>query len=299
MITMVYDFFYMLGAALALVIILIVWLVRRHARKARQESADLARLRQQAAAYAARTAPAPVLTPSGSAVSAHGTILRFDDSPAVRIADRAKKKAKEDEIWRASDPLAQKYTVAASEGEAVNRVTLAQFFKKSNRRYVAFDVETTGLSPEEDRIIEIAAVRVVDDQIVDRFQQLVDPGMVIPPEASAINGITDDMVKDCPMIERVLPAFLDFMGSDFLAAHNARFDLGFVGAACNRYRYQLPNAAFDTMDLARYWPAAPNKKLITLARVAGIAKTQEHRALGDAELVAGLIAAAREQMKKD
>jgi len=88
MITMVYDFFYMLVAAIALVIILIVWLVRRHTRKKSQESADLARLRQQAAAYAARTAPAPApaLTPSGSAVSAHGTILRFDNDPPPRLS---------------------------------------------------------------------------------------------------------------------------------------------------------------------------------------------------------------------
>ena len=222
------------------------------------------------------------------------TIMRFDDTPE----DRAKKKSLADATWRQTDALAQKYTVQHSEDETVRSVTSAQFFKKSNRQYVAFDVETTGLDPATDRIVEIAAVRVLDDQIVDSFRSLVDPGVRIPLDAQRVHGITDAMVEDSPLIERVLPEFLEFMGNDMLAAHNAAFDIRFVGMACIRHDYQIPNAYFDTMGLARLWPAAPNKKLSTLARAAGITQAQDHRALGDAELVAQLIAAARKQMQK-
>lgn len=97
-----------------------------------------------------------------------------------------------------------------------------------NTTFVAFDLETTGLTPVVDRIVEIGAVRFRAGEVLDTFQALVDPEMRISAGATATNGITDDMVKGQPTIEKVLPLFLDFLGQDIPVAHHAPFDVGFL-----------------------------------------------------------------------
>src|SRR5579862_9400645 len=98
-------------------------------------------------------------------------------------------------------------------------------------RWVAFDLETTGLYPAGDRIMELGAVKFgLDGQIHGIFQQLVNPGRWIPPHVIGIHGITADMVREQPSSAQALPAFLDFVGdADALLAHNASFDAGFIG----------------------------------------------------------------------
>lgn len=202
----------------------------------------------------------------------------------------AKEKAIEEVL--AAYPEARKYRLAERQDEVTSKLlTITEFTPISKRRYVAFDLETTGLSSSDDEIIEIGAVRVVDGEIVEEFQQLVDPGQPIPAAASSVNHITDSMVQGQPKIYEVLPAFLAFAGDDVLAAHNARFDAGFLNQACIRNRFRAPGRFFDTMSLARYWPDSPNKKLGSLIAAAGIENDEAHRALGDARAVAGLIAA--------
>ncbi|MBR1628848.1 MAG: DNA polymerase III subunit epsilon, partial [Lachnospiraceae bacterium] len=78
--------------------------------------------------------------------------------------------------------------------------------------YVVFDLETTGTSTRKDKIIEIAALRVANHQVVEEFASLVNPGVEIPYHATQVNHITDDMVEEAPGIEGVLPEFLDFCG---------------------------------------------------------------------------------------
>ena len=172
---------------------------------------------------------------------------------------------------------------------------IKDFTPISKKRFVAFDFETTGLSSADDAIIEIGAVRVENGQITAEFSQLINPGRPVPPEASAVNHITDAMLAGQPSLGEVLPAFLAFAGDDVLAAHNVRFDGMFLAQACMRNRFRYPSQYFDTMSLARYWPEAPNKKLASLIQAAGIQNDAAHRAIGDARAVAELILKTNEK----
>lgn len=117
--------------------------------------------------------------------------------------------------------------------------------------YVVFDFETTGMSPTVNKIIEIGAVKVVDNNIVDSFSQLINPMQYITTRISSVINITNDMVEDCPIIENVLPDFLEFIGGFPLIAHNARFDMGFLIANAHRLGYEINNSVLDTLLLSR------------------------------------------------
>jgi len=93
---------------------------------------------------------------------------------------------------------------------------------------VVFDTETTGLAPSHDRIVEIAAIKYTNGEPVQKFHSFINPGIPIPERVIEIHGITDDMVKDCPNIGQVIPAFDDFIGDSILSAHNLEFDLKFI-----------------------------------------------------------------------
>ena len=206
--------------------------------------------------------------------------------------EKAKQAAIEARIQAAisQNPGSEKYRLARAEMNfSGDLLDYDAFGPISLRRYVAFDTETTGLDHNRDAIVEIAAARVVDGVVVDTFQQLVHPGMLIPDEASKVNHITFDMVVLQPHIEEVLPAFLNFVGDDVLAAHNARFDARFLAQACLKWRFKTPQKYFDTMTLARYWPESEKKSLEALAKAAKIENPEAHRALGDALTVAELI----------
>lgn len=165
-------------------------------------------------------------------------------------------------------------------------------YRKDPLSFVAFDLETTGLNRSTDEIVEIAAVRVSDGQITERFHQLINPGMPMPAQASAVNHITDDMLSGKPRIYEILPDFLSFVGSDILIAHNARFDSSFIAQACLLYRFKYPKEYFDSMLLSPYWPDLPDKKLSTFLQAAGIDYSDSHRALADAEALAQLMIVA-------
>jgi DNA polymerase-3 subunit epsilon len=149
---------------------------------------------------------------------------------------------------------------------------------------VALDLETTGLSAERDRIVELAAVRWQNGKEIGHFQTLVNPGFPIPSRVIKVHGITDDMVKDAPVIGDVLPAFLQFCEADLVVAHNSPFDVRFLNAECRRQRilfFSSPVA--DTCSLAKQrLTSCPNYKLETLKAALGLGKGQAHRALDDA-----------------
>ncbi len=149
---------------------------------------------------------------------------------------------------------------------------------------VALDLETTGLSVNRDRIVEFAAVRWRHGVIEGEFAALVQPGRPIPYHATLVHGITDEMVADSPAIADVLPAFLDFCQADLLVAHNAKFDLGFLDAACARAELPLLSVpVVDSCTLARErLPGCPNYRLETLKSVLQLGQGQAHRALEDA-----------------
>ena len=149
---------------------------------------------------------------------------------------------------------------------------------------VALDLETTGLSAECDRIVEMAAVRWEDGREVGHFQVLVNPGIPIPASAIAIHGITDAMVAGQPAAAEVLPAFVAFCQADAVIAHNAKFDMRFLRAesACSGIPL-FTSPVLDSCSLARRrLPGFPNYRLETLKRLLGIGQHQSHRALEDA-----------------
>jgi len=151
--------------------------------------------------------------------------------------------------------------------------------------FVVTDVETTGTSAEDHRILELGAVKVRDGDVVDRFQQLVNPEQSVPARITKLTGITTGMVFEAPTIEEVLPEYLDFLDDGILAAHNLSFDQSFLHAGLKRAgREALPNDTLCTLRLARrLLPGLDSKGLSRLVQFYDIDVDGRHRALGDAE----------------
>lgn len=163
------------------------------------------------------------------------------------------------------------------------RSVLLDFFP---RGVVGMDLESTGLSPMIDRIVELSAFKILPSSMeVEVFDQLINPGGPIPPRAIGIHGITDEMVSQAPSCAEVMPRFLEFLHGLPIIAHNAKFDIGFI--------------VFSSIQLGLEWGASPvycscqlarktlghtvaNKRLPTLASHFGIPLFQAHRALSDA-----------------
>ncbi|RLM59972.1 PolC-type DNA polymerase III, partial [Halorubrum sp. Atlit-9R] len=99
-------------------------------------------------------------------------------------------------------------------------------------QYIVFDIETTGLSVINNKIIELAGVKMRDGKEIDRFSTLIDPHEKIPYHIQQLTNINDDMVRGQPELEPKLREFIEFIGDDVLVAHNARFDIGFIQANC-------------------------------------------------------------------
>jgi DNA polymerase III epsilon subunit family exonuclease len=118
--------------------------------------------------------------------------------------------------------------------------------------FTVFDVETTGMAPASERIVELAAVRIDRDGAIRRFQSLVNPGRPIPAAAHNVHRISDAMVADAPPFSRIARPFLDFAAESTLVAHNAGFDLGFLQESLNRCGLPLwPGKTLDTLRLIR------------------------------------------------
>ena len=151
-------------------------------------------------------------------------------------------------------------------------------------RFIAFDVETTGTVPGVDSIVEIGAVRFLDGHVESVFSTLVDPQRPIPPGASHVNGITDDMVRGKPTIQTLLNSFADFCGDDIMVAHNAPFDVQFFTAAIKKFESKAPRGhVIDTLAISRkVLPGLPNYKLGTLVQHLKIESGDFHRAEEDA-----------------
>ncbi len=152
--------------------------------------------------------------------------------------------------------------------------------------FVALDLETTGLSPQYDRIVEIGAVKFVDGKVVETFSELVNPGIAMPPGATAVNLITDVMLEGQPQLETVLPRLLSFLDDAVLVAHNAPFDLGFLSAALRKQgKPPLTHQYVDTQPMGRKaWPGRHNYKLQSLALDLGVKALDAHRAKDDARV---------------
>jgi DNA polymerase III epsilon subunit family exonuclease len=148
---------------------------------------------------------------------------------------------------------------------------------------VAFDTETTGLYPGFDQLVEIAACRFINGTIVDSFQTLVNPQREIPQEVIALHGITDEMVADAPLCDEAVRAFLEYIGSDPLIAHNAPFDENFISFNCHKYGIDAPgNAIYDSLILARrLFPELKGHGLGKLTKAFEITHEVKHRGMPD------------------
>lgn len=150
--------------------------------------------------------------------------------------------------------------------------------------YIVFDLETTGTSPNNDSIIEISAVKVVDRQVVDTFSSLVNPERPIPYYATAVNGITDEMVEDEPTLDVVLPEFVKFIGDEVLVGHNIHcFDMKFIWKAAEEiFGETITNDYIDTLPMARKrLPQLFHHKLVDISSYYKISTAGAHRALND------------------
>lgn len=153
--------------------------------------------------------------------------------------------------------------------------------------YVVFDLETTGFSPVNNRIIEIGAVKIESGQIRERYSTFVNPEVPIPFEIENLTGINDNMVLSAPKIEAVLPEFLEFCKDAVLVAHNASFDVSFIRANAERMGLTIAPTVVDTVSLARiFLPQLNRFKLDTVAKALGISLKNHHRAVDDAEATA-------------
>ncbi|MFC0229900.1 PolC-type DNA polymerase III [Bhargavaea ullalensis] len=157
--------------------------------------------------------------------------------------------------------------------------------------YIVFDVETTGLSAVYDKIIELAAVRVKDGEIIDTFESFSDPGHPLSATTIDLTGITDDMVRGTPQIEEVARRFHEWAGTGILVAHNASFDMGFLYEAYKKAGIEeRSHPVIDTLELARMLhPELKNHRLNTLCKKFGIDLTQHHRAIYDCEATGHLL----------
>ena len=154
--------------------------------------------------------------------------------------------------------------------------------------FVVFDIETTGLSKENESITEIGAVKVQDGKIIDRFSTFVNPERPIPSEITKLTGITDEMVADAPVITEILPKFLEFCRDAVLVAHNANFDTGFIRLNAERKcGIEVKNTILDTLELSRaLLPDLKKHKLNIICEHLGVSLEGHHRAVNDAEATA-------------
>lgn len=153
--------------------------------------------------------------------------------------------------------------------------------------YVVFDLETTGISPKTDEVIEISAVKVRSGKAAEEFNTLVNPKRRIPYGASQVNGITDDMVADAPLFEDVLKEFLEFTEGFVLVGHNiANFDMKFIYRDAMKFYGQIPtNDYVDTLNVARrHLPGLGHYRLVDLAEHYGISAKGAHRAINDCRM---------------
>ena len=155
--------------------------------------------------------------------------------------------------------------------------------------YTVFDLETTGLSDRNDKITEIGAIRVKNGEILETYSQLINPEVPISEKIVKITGITDELVKDKPTIDKVLHEFIDFIGDSILVAHNSDFDMGFIKANCKALDIEINNAVLDTLYLARVlFPELKNHKLNTLSKHLDVILENHHRAVDDAKATASI-----------
>lgn len=157
--------------------------------------------------------------------------------------------------------------------------------RKKETKFVAIDVETTGLSPLYNELIEISAIKYEGAKKLDTFSTLIKPKKEVSRTITNLTGITNKMLEDAPTIEKVMPDLIEFIGDNPIVAHNANFDYSFLQNNSNKSFTN--NKVIDTVAISRKMlPNLPNHKLNTVARYIGIQEEGYHRAEFDCECCA-------------
>lgn len=169
----------------------------------------------------------------------------------------------------------------------VNGKAESMLENKKITTFVCFDIETTGLSPDQDRIIEIGALKVVEGKIVDRFSEFINPGIQVPSNITKLTGITSHMVKDAKTEEEVVPRFIEFSEGYILLGHNIMFDYSFTKVAAKRLGLCFEKSGLDTLAISRkVLKGVESKSLTSLCNYYGIENRRAHRAYEDARATA-------------
>ena len=223
------------------------------------------------------------------AVTDHGVAQAFPD--AMKAASGIKKSGKEMKIL---------YGVEAYCVNDIRKKGVVKGYSTDalDSEIIVFDLETTGLSPVNCQIIEIAAVKVRGGEAVERYHTYVKPDEPIPAKITELTGIHDGMVADARKIDEVLPEFFDFCGDRPMCAHNADFDISFLTAAANKLGIPREFCSIDTVELSRALMPQLNKhKLNVVADALGFTFTH-HRASDDADVLAKIFLELLQMLKQ-
>ncbi len=192
------------------------------------------------------------------------------------------------------------------EAYVVNDLEMLKIIDKPDPRsphdeVIIFDVETTGLSPQSDRLTEIGAVKVKGLRIIDSFNTYVNPQMPIPQKITDLTGISDDTVKDAPPEDAAIREFFKFCGENpVLIAHNASFDTAFVRAVFQRHHMDIPFTTIDTLMLCRSMlPELGHHKLDQVAKHLKLGKFEHHHASDDAYILAKIYLTLMDRLVRD
>lgn len=179
--------------------------------------------------------------------------------------------------------------------------TMVNNYKGDNKNtFVVFDVETTGFSAIDDRIIEMGAVKIQDGKIIDTFSEFTNPGFHIPHKITELTTIDDAMVEGCPSFDELLEKFMSFCEGSILVAHNAEFDISFIKSSMHRKNINFDYEYIDTLELSRYLlPDMKKHKLDALTSLFNITLENHHRAIDDATATAFVFLKFLDLLAKD
>ena len=223
------------------------------------------------------------------AITDHGVAQAFPD--AMKAADKINKDGEKIKVIYGTEAYFMDDLVESVSGESEEPL---------DGTFICFDIETTGLSANRDKITEIGAVKVENGQITDTFSTFANPGMPIPAKITELTGITDAMVKDAPSQSEAVSAFLEFAGDNVLVAHNAPFDTSFIRKACENMNREYNYTSIDTVAISRaILTDIKNCKLDTVAKYLRLGDFNHHRATDDAEMLARIFINLCTRLKDD
>ncbi|MBQ6806173.1 MAG: PolC-type DNA polymerase III [Lachnospiraceae bacterium] len=238
------------------------------------------------------------------AITDHGVVQSFPDANHVwedlwKEEKNRRKEAGEAEPDK-QDFFKVIYGVEAYLVDDLKEIVTNDKGQNLQETFVVFDIETTGFSPVNNRIIEIGAVKVKEGKIIDRFSTFVNPDVPIPFEIEKLTGINDEMVMGAPQIDVIMPQFMEFCQGAVLVAHNANFDMSFIMENCDRLEIEHDFTYIDTVGIARVLlPGQAKHTLDAVAKTLGISLENHHRAVDDAEATAEIFVKFIPMLEKD